>query len=125
YTLPIEHRRKGEETFDLVRIAPAWLPEMVQAEVVMPLDRWVDSVPDVDLDDFHPLYRTVGLYDGRRYGYCDDGDCLILYYRPTVLASLGLGVPETWEEFASTAASISASMAPSTYGACAWLGTYG
>jgi len=37
-----------------------------------------------DLNDYHPLYKSITLYKGKRWGVFDDGDQFALYYRTDV-----------------------------------------
>jgi multiple sugar transport system substrate-binding protein len=111
------------EAFDVVRIAPAWLPDMVESGVVAPLEPTPET--EHDLLDYHPLYRSVGVHEGVRYGLFDDGDCLLLYSRQEFLDAVGREPPATWEEFTIIAAEVSDALGPAVYGAAPWTATYG
>jgi ABC-type glycerol-3-phosphate transport system substrate-binding protein len=110
---------------DVLRAPPACLPDLVGEGLIRPFDEFEDATADVNLEDFHGIYRRMGTLHGKRYGYCDDGDCIILYYRKDILEQLGLAAPGTWPEFVTVADAISEAMAPKMYGCAPWLGTYG
>jgi multiple sugar transport system substrate-binding protein len=82
YRHTIEEHWAGTGAFDCGMVAPAWVPDLVGARALEPLDELVARymVP-TDLDDVLPLYRTLGFFKNRRYGLSDDGDVLLLYYR--------------------------------------------
>lgn len=86
-----EEHRAGAGDLDLVGVAPAWLPELVEAGALQPLDPWVDRFPrEAALDDYLPLYRKLGVWAGHRYGLFDDGDVLLVYYRRDLFADPAL-----------------------------------
>ncbi len=82
-----------------------------------------------DLEDYHPLYKDLPTYKGKRWGFFDDGDQFALYYRRDVFEDpklrqayqakfkRDLAVPRTWDEYAETAQFITDQMAPKLYGA--------
>ncbi|HEX2973121.1 MAG TPA: extracellular solute-binding protein, partial [Tepidisphaeraceae bacterium] len=86
---PVEqyHRIMAEHTartkaFDCASIVPAWMPDLLAAGALEPLDEYMAHyMMPSDLDDYLPLYRSIGIWDGHRYGLFDDGDMLLLYYR--------------------------------------------
>jgi multiple sugar transport system substrate-binding protein len=74
---------------------PAWLPDMVQAGALEDLDPFVAKYGYAeDLKDIAAAYATQGLYDGKTYGFPDDGDVLIMYYRTDLFED-----PKNQEEF--------------------------
>jgi multiple sugar transport system substrate-binding protein len=126
-----EEHRAGTGALDCGMVAPAWLPDLVLAGALEPLDRYTDHfmVPS-DLDDILPLYRPLGSWNGRRYGLFDDGDVLILYYRRDLFgdaeiqrefaARFGrpLGDPRTydWQQYIDAAHFFTERDAPKRYG---------
>jgi multiple sugar transport system substrate-binding protein len=82
-----------------------------------------------DLDDYHPLYKSITLYKGKRWGVFDDGDQFALYYRKDIFddpklksayqAKFGkaLVVPATWDDYSQVAQFITDQLAPNVYGA--------
>ena len=108
----IEHRA-GTGAYDVISVVPAWMADMVAAGVVMPLDDFVDKYGYRDeLQDIAATYRENWMtWEGTIYGFPDDGDVFLLYYRKDLFedadnmaafkAKYGydLGPPATWGEF--------------------------
>src|SRR5258708_35108154 len=81
-----------------------------------------------DLDDYHPLYKNITLYKGKRWGFFDDGDMFCLYYRTDIFGDAKLQdayqkkfnkkleVPKTWDDYAQVAQFITDQLAPNVYG---------
>jgi multiple sugar transport system substrate-binding protein len=131
YRRVYDEHRAGTGTFDVGMMAPAWMPDLLLIGALEPLDRYVEHymVP-ADLDDFLPLYRDLGTWNGRRYGLFDDGDVLLLYYRrdlfedPKIQADFArrfghpLGNPAKydWKHFADAARFFTETMAPQVFG---------
>jgi multiple sugar transport system substrate-binding protein len=128
--LMAEHHA-GTGAIDCVMVAPAWMPSLLEAGALEPLDDYVNHyMVKADLDDFLPLYRSLGIWDGRRYGLVDDGDTLLLYYRRDLFedaanqkdfaARFGrpLGDPRSynWQQFIQAAGFFTDKFAPGLYG---------
>lgn len=127
----LEEHRMGTGSLDCGMAAPAWLPDLVSADALEPLDEYVAhyGVP-ANLDDVLPLYRPLGLWDGRRYGLFDDGDVLLLYYRRDIFEDPAnqkefaarfdrpLGDPRSfdWQQFLDAARFFTERDAPRRYG---------
>ena len=97
---------------DVVDVVPAWLADMVTQGVIEPLDPFIEKYMNpADLEDFHPVYRSLMNYGGNIYGLFDDGDTFLLYYNrelfdnPDYQASFEeqfgrpLAPPATWDEY--------------------------
>ena len=98
--------------FDVITMVPAWSPDFIAQGVVAPLDPYIDQYMNkADLDDYHPLYKSLMNYGGKVYGLFDDGDVIILYYRTDLFgdqqhqdaykAKTGndLAPPQTWDDY--------------------------
>ncbi len=130
YAKPIAEHIAQSGAYDILEIEPAWIPSLADGGVIAPIDNYVDKYMNkADLEDYHPLYKSLPTYKGKRWGMFDDGDQLCLYYRRDVFEdsklraayqqkfNRDLRVPQTWDEYAETAQFISAQMAPNVYGA--------
>ena len=107
--------------FDILSIEPAWIPDLLAAGVVEPIDELASQYLDpLDLEDYHPLYRDIATWRGQRFGFFDDGDTHILYFRKDIFDELGLGPPRTWDELVETAAAINGAKAPDIWGVDFW-----
>jgi multiple sugar transport system substrate-binding protein len=68
--------------YDVLTMVPAWTADFVTQGLAEPLEPFIDQYMNkADLDDYHPLYRSLMNYGGKIYGLFDDGDTIILYYR--------------------------------------------
>lgn len=130
YSKPIAEYIARSGAYDILEIEPAWIPSLADGGVIAPIDDLVNKhMNKADLEDYHPLYKDLPTYKGKRWGFFDDGDQFMLYYRRDVFedaklrqayqAKFGreLRVPKTWDEYAETAQFITDQMAPTLYGA--------
>ena len=113
-----EHRARTG-AYDVLSVVPAWMGDMVRAGAVEPLDEYVDKYGyREELEDIGDVYRENQMRIGDTiYGFPDDGDVLILYYRKDIFEELGLSVPTTWDEFYEVSKAITDAKAPEVYGA--------
>ena len=130
YAKPIAEHIAQSGAYDILEIEPAWIPSLADGGVIAPIDDYIDKYMNkADLEDYHPLYKVLPTYKGKRWGFFDDGDQLALYYRRDVFEDTklkaayqakyrrDLRVPTTWDEYAETAQFITDHMAPNVYGA--------
>jgi multiple sugar transport system substrate-binding protein len=130
YSKPIAEHIAQSGAYDVIDIEPAWIPSLADGGVIAPIDDYVAKYMNhADLEDYHPLYKFLPTYKGKRWGFFDDGDMLALYYRRDILEDPKLGaayktkynqdlqVPKTWNEYAQVAQFITDQMAPKVYGA--------
>ena len=123
-----EHLAKSG-ALDTIEMSPAWLPDFADQGVIIPIDALIRKYRAAStLTDLHPLYRALGRYKGKTWGFFDDGDVWSLYYRkdifnnPKLKAAYkakykrDLRVPRGWDEFNQVAQFITDQMAPTTYG---------
>jgi multiple sugar transport system substrate-binding protein len=117
--------------YDVLNVIPNQMPDLAFAGAIEPLDGYVDKYGfREELDQIAPVYRDNWMkVEGRIYGFPDDGDALILYYRKDIFedpdnqaafkAEFGfdLAPPKTWEEFSQIGQFITDKYAPKIYGA--------
>jgi len=113
FTKTVAEHRAGTGAYDMLNVVPAWMPDLVTAGVLEPLDDYVDKYGYRDeLQDIAPTYRDNQMtYDGKIYGLPDDGDVLILYYRTDLFGDADnqkafkeqygydLAPPADWQQF--------------------------
>jgi multiple sugar transport system substrate-binding protein len=129
YTTVIAEHIARSGAIDVVDGSPVWIPDFAERGVVDPIDDWVKEYKaQATFADYHPLYRPLMKYKGKTYGFYDDGDIWILYYRKDVFANAklraaykakfkrDLRVPRSWDEFDQTAQFITDQMQPDVYG---------
>jgi multiple sugar transport system substrate-binding protein len=115
---------------DVIDTSPAWIPEFADRGVIISIDELVAKYnAKATFDDLHPLYRLLGKYKGKTWGFFDDGDVWNLYYRKDIFSDpklkkaykakfkRDLRVPTSWAEFDETAQFITDQLAPNVYGA--------
>ena len=113
FTKIMQEYRAGTGAYDALNVIPAWMPDLAQAGALEVLDPYVDKYGyRNELKTIAPTYRdnqmTVG---GKIYGFPDDGDVFVMYYRKDIFArddlkkafkakhGYDLAVPKTWKQF--------------------------
>jgi len=132
FTKILQEHRAGTGAYDALNVIPSWMPDLVRAGALEPLDAYVDKYNYRDqLKTIAPVYRDNQMtVDGTIYGLPDDGDVFILYYRKDVLGDPAIQAgfkekhgydlpvpPTTWKEFDEVGAFISESTGNKPYGA--------
>jgi multiple sugar transport system substrate-binding protein len=121
YTKGLEEHIAGTGAHDIVNILPAWIPDFAAAGAIVPVDEWAAQyLNPADLDDYHPLYKGMSIWKGQNYGFFDDGDTFILYYRKDIFEEMGLTPPATFDDWVTIAQQITDERAPEVYGADFW-----
>ena len=131
FTKIMQDFRSGAAAYDALNVIPSWMPDLVRAGALEQLDPFVQKYSYADeLQDIAPAYRDNQMkVDGKIYGFPDDGDVMLLYYRKDIFedpkmleefkAKFGydLAPPTDWKQFAEIGQFITDKMAPTTYGA--------
>ena len=131
FTKIMQDYRSGAAAYDALNVIPSWMPDLVRAGALEQLDPFVEKYSYADeLQDIAPAYRDNQMkVDGKIYGFPDDGDVMLLYYRKDIFedpkmqeefkAKFGydLAPPTDWKQFAEIGQFITDKMAPTTYGA--------
>lgn len=131
FTKIMQDFRSGASAYDALNVIPSWMPDLVLAGALEPLDSYVDKYNYRDeLQDIAAAYRdNQMMVDGTIYGFPDDGDVMLLYYRkdifedPEMQAAFkeqhgyDLAPPKDWKQFAEIGQFITDKKAPETYGA--------
>ena len=132
FTKILQEHRAGTGAYDALNVIPSWMPDLAIAGALEPLDAYVDKYGYRDeLQEIAPVYRDNQMtYDGKIYGFPDDGDVFLFYYRKDILGDpdtqkafkekLGYDLPvppTTWQEFADVGQFISDHYQNKPYGA--------
>lgn len=130
FSKPVAEHIAASGAYDILDIEPAWLPSLVDGGVLAPLDDYFAKYMNkADLEDYHPLYKSLPMYKGKTWGFFDDGDMFALYYRKDIFEdpklkdayqakfSKALEPPKTWEDYSQVAQFITDNLAPNVYGA--------
>src|SRR6266851_1364593 len=129
YSKPIVEHIANSGAYDVLDIEPAWIPGLANGGAIVPIDDYVEKYMNkADLDDYHPLYKNITSYKGKRWGVFDDGDMFCLYYRTDIFGDAKLRdayqkkfgkkleVPKTWDDYSQVAQFITDQLAPKVYG---------
>ncbi len=131
FTKILQEHRAGTGAYDALNVVPTWMADLARAGALEPLDPYVDKYGyREELQTIAPTYRDNQMtVDGKIYGFPDDGDLFILYYRKDIFedpenqaefkAKFGydLAPPATWEQYAEIGDFITSKFAPDVYGA--------
>ena len=131
FTKILQEHRAGTGAYDALNVIPSWMPDLVNAGALLQLDDLVDKYEyRSELDTIATTYRDNQMkVDGKIYGFPDDGDLFVLYYRkdlfedPDNMAAFkekhgyDLAAPQTWEQYAQIGQFFTDKYAPDTYGA--------
>ncbi len=120
FTKIMQEYRAGTGAYDALNVIPAWMPDLVNAGALEPLDAMVDKYGfREELQKIAPTYRdNQMMVDGKIYGFPDDGDVFLMYYRKDLFGDpaiqktfkektgMDLAVPKTWADFDKTGAAL-------------------
>ncbi len=120
FTKTMQEYRAGTGAYDALNVIPAWMPDLVNSGALEPLDAYVDKYGyREELQKIAPTYRdNQMMVDGKIYGFPDDGDVFIMYYRKDIFGDQAvkdafktktgkdLAVPKTWAEFDEVGAAL-------------------
>ena len=87
FTKILQEHRAGTGAYDALNVIPSWMPDLVRAGALEDLDPYVDKYGfREELQEIAPVYRDNQMtVDGKIYGFPDDGDVFVMYYRTDVL----------------------------------------
>ena len=113
FTKIMQEYRANTGAYDALNVIPAWMPDLAQAGALEELDSYVDKYGyRGELQTIAATYRDNQMtVDGKIYGFPDDGDVFLMYYRKDIFAredlqkaykekfGRDLEVPTTWPQF--------------------------
>jgi multiple sugar transport system substrate-binding protein len=119
FTKILQEHRAGTGAYDALNVIPSWMADLVRAGALEPLDEYVDKYGYRDeLETIAPVYRDNQMKVGDTiYGFPDDGDVFVFYYRKDIFEEEGLEPPKTWQEFAEICNQLTEKYGPDMYGA--------
>ncbi len=131
FTKTMQAHRAKSGAYDVLNVLPNQMPDLALAGALEPLDDFVAKYDyAAELQGIAPVYRDNQMkVEGTIYGFPDDGDTLVFYYRKDVfedpenkaefMAQFGyeLAAPTTWQQFQEIGEFITAKFAPDMYGA--------
>ncbi len=129
YTKQVAEHVAKSGKIDVVEALGGWIPDFADRGVIVPIDSYIAKYKaQATIKDIHPAYRSLAKYKGKTYGFFDDGDAWMLYYRKDVFANgklraayrakygKSLRVPRSWDEMTEVSQFITDQMAPKIYG---------
>ena len=113
FTKIMQEYRAGTGAYDALNVIPAWMPDLAQAGALEVLDPYVDKYGfRAELQKIAPTYRDNQMtVNNKIYGFPDDGDVFLFYYRKDIFArddlkkafkakyKYDLAPPKTWKQF--------------------------
>jgi multiple sugar transport system substrate-binding protein len=131
FTKILQDYRGGAGGYDALNVVPSWMPDLAAAGALEVLDPYVDKYGyREELQDIAPTYRDNQMtVDGKIYGFPDDGDVFVLYYRKDIFDDQAnkdafktkfgyeLAPPKTWKQFEEIGQFLTDKYAPKMYGA--------
>jgi len=113
FTKIMQEYRAGTGAYDALNVIPAWMPDLAQAGALEQLDPYVDKYSyRNELQKIAPTFRdNQMMVNGKIYGFPDDGDVFVLYYRKDIFSDpalqaefkaksgYDLAAPTTWKQF--------------------------
>ncbi len=131
FTKILQEHRAGTGAYDALNVIPSWMPDLVKAGALEQLDSYVDKYGfREELQNIAPTYRDNQMtVDGKIYGFPDDGDLFVLYYRKDLFEDpanqaafkakhgYDLAAPTTWAQYADIGKFITDKYGPEIYGA--------
>lgn len=131
FTKTMQAHKAASGAYDVLNVVPNQMPDLALAGALEPLDDYVDKHGfRTELELIAPVYRDNQMkVEGTIYGFPDDGDTLVLYYRKDVFENpenqaefkakhgYDLAPPKTWKEFSDIGQFIADKYAPDMYGA--------
>lgn len=95
----------GTNAFDVYVFAPQWMVDYVEPGYLTDITSWVNENTELEWQDIGPFFRDFSAsYKGAVYTIPLDGDFQMVYYRTDVAEELGLGAPQTWDDYLAFAA---------------------
>lgn len=131
FTKILQEHRARTGAYDALNVVPIWMADLVRVGALEQLDSYVDKYGYRDeLDKIAPTYRDNQMtVDGKIYGFPDDGDLFVLYYRKDLFEDsenqsefkakhgYDLAPPKTWEQYGDIGQFFTDKLAPKVYGA--------
>lgn len=102
YFSRVQTKIEQNEELDILMIHNSWLPMFLKTSSLGQMPDQVMSFSDFS-KAFYPIVTNSFTKDGKIYGIPRGIDGLALFYNEDILKSTGVEVPQTWEQFKSSA----------------------
>lgn len=94
---------QGDGQYDVAQFDNTFLAPFGAAEAMTPLDDYLASSAEYDIDDFSPGQQDYGKYEGQTLGLTLSTEPMIQWYRTDLYEQAGLEPATTWDEFLANA----------------------
>jgi multiple sugar transport system substrate-binding protein len=92
----------GNALPDLLWYAPMLTGQLVELDVLKPLDDWLPTIPEAQ--DLDPALRESMELEGKTWSIPFDTNNVGIFYRPSLFKAAGITqLPATWDEFRTVA----------------------
>jgi multiple sugar transport system substrate-binding protein len=88
------------------QVFPTWTDQLMRAGAIVPVSRFFrgpDGLTEDDLNDIFPILRQSNTFGGTMWTMPFNKSLYLLFYNADLLKELNLKVPQTWDEFVTTA----------------------
>ena len=101
--------QSGQATYDLAQVDAGYLPQIVAAGALLPLDDYLESDAEYDYEgDFPDGLKEYAKHDGISYSVPLSTEPYLQWYRTDLYDELGLMPAATWDEALSNAQALEA-----------------
>jgi multiple sugar transport system substrate-binding protein len=94
----------GTNSLDAGVFAPQWMVDYVTPGLMEDLSDRVAKDAGLKLDDIGGFFKDFSMkFGGKTYTITLDGDFQMVYYRTDVAKEIGMGAPQTWDDYVAFA----------------------
>lgn len=98
--------QQGDGQYDVAQYDNTFLAPFGAAKAMAPLDDFLKSSTQYDINDFSAGQQDYGKYDGQTLGLTLSTEPMIQWYRTDIYDALGLKPATTWDEFLANAKAV-------------------
>ena len=87
---------------DIAQVFESWTANLVQGDVLVALDDFIQGEGEEFLDDFFPVFINSNMLDGQIWSFPFNKSVRVMYYNKDIFYRNGLDYnapPKTWDEF--------------------------
>jgi len=88
------------------QVFPTWTDQLMRANAIVPVSRFFrgpDGLSEEELNDVFPILRQANTFGGTMWTMPFNKSLYLLFYNADLLKEQNLKVPQTWDEFVTTA----------------------
>jgi multiple sugar transport system substrate-binding protein len=100
--------KSKQATYDLAQVDAGYMPQIVTAKALAPLDDLIAADKDYNYDDFPEGLKAYAKYDGVSYSVPLSTEPYLQWYRTDLYTTLGLTPAKTWDDALANAKALQA-----------------